>query len=96
MKLFRAVPWILVLAILRVLYKHYSDIDKEDRRKAHRAVRRTKGKLHQLTEEERQHLLQIAKNVNHKKLVYDLTTTAVPIPTPNLFDDKKKLRKRSK
>lgn len=94
MRLFRAVPWILLLAIARILFKHYQDVDQDKRRQALDAIRRRKGRLDKLSAEERANLARIAKEVNHKKLIYDLGTVAAPFPTPNLFEDKSKKKKR--
>ena len=93
-KLFRLAPWLMALALLRVLFSHWRDLDKKDRVQARKAILQSKGMVHSMSREERQHLNRLARQVHGKKLAYDLAAAAAPFPTPKLFKKSKQAKKR--
>ena len=88
---FKAVPWLLVLAAIRVLYEHWQRVEERDRRRATDILKRTKGLPHKMNQKERRDIVDIAKRVDHYALGRDLADAATPFPTPGL-----KSRKSSK
>ncbi len=83
-KAFRAVPWILVIAALRVVYDHWQRMDDADRRRVTEIVRNSKGLPNKMTRQERRDLVDIGKRLDHIGLGRDLAATAAPFPTPGL------------
>ena len=88
---FKAVPWLLVLAAIRVLYEHWQRVEERDRRRAAEILKRTKGLPHKMDQKERRDIVDIAKRVDHYALGRDLADAATPFPVPGL-----KSRKPSK
>jgi hypothetical protein len=80
----------LALALLRVLFSHWRDLGKSDRAQARKSILQSKGMVHSMSREERQHLNRLARQVHGKKLAYDLAAAAAPFPTPKLFKKSKK------
>ncbi len=62
---FKAVPWLLVLAAIRVLYEHWQRVEERDRRRASEILRRTKGMPHKMDQQERRDIVDIARRVDH-------------------------------
>ena len=84
LKRFKAVPWLLVLAALRVIYEHWQRADEADRRRAVEILRTSKGLPNRMSADERHELVEIAKRIDHIALGRDLAATASPVPVPGL------------
>jgi hypothetical protein len=89
---FKAVPWLLVLAAIRVLYEHWQRVEERDRRRAADILKRTKGMPHKMDQRERRDIVDIAKRVDHYALGRDLANAATPFPTPGLGSRKSSKR----
>ncbi len=81
---FKAVPWLLVLAAIRVLYEHWQRVEERDRRRAAEILKRSKGLPHKMAQKDRRDLVDIAKRVDHVALGRDLANAATPFPVPGL------------
>ena len=86
------VPWLVVLAVARVVIDHYLEIDKKDRKQARKAITASRLRPSRLSPEERENLKRIAGQVEKKRLAYEAAAAAVPFPMPDLY--KKRRRKR--
>ena len=86
---FKAVPWLVVLAAIRVLYEHWQRVEERDRRRAAEILRRSKGFPHRMAQRERRDLVDIAKRVDHVALGRDLANAATPFPVPGLKSRKR-------
>ena len=76
MKPLRLAPWIIAFSIARVFVSHYFKIDKQDRKGAIQALKKGRGLHH----DDREPLRRVARQVNKKALVYDLSRTVIPLP----------------
>ena len=85
---FKAVPWLLVLAAIRVLYEHWQRVEERDRRRATEILVKSRGLPHKMAERERRDLVDIAKRVDHVSLGRDLADAATPFPVPGLKSKK--------
>ena len=81
---FKAVPWLLVLAAIRVLYEHWQRVEERDRRRAAEILKTTRGMPHKMSQKERRDIVDIAKRVDHYALGRDPAAAATPIPGPGL------------
>jgi hypothetical protein len=81
---FKAVPWLLVLAALRVLYEHWQRVEERDRRRATEILVKSRGLPHKMAQRERQDLVDIARRLDHIALGRDLADAAAPFPVPGL------------
>ena len=88
------VPWLVVLAVARVVIDHYLEIDKKDRKKARKAIAASRLRPSRLSPEERENLKRIAGQVEKKRLAYEATAAAVPFPMPDLYKKKRRKRRR--
>ena len=86
---FKAVPWLLVLAAIRVIYEHWQRVDERDRRRAAEILKSSKGLPHKMAQKERRDLVDIAKRVDHVALGRDLASAATPFPVPGLKSKKR-------
>lgn len=80
----KAVPWLLVLAALRVLYEHWQRVEERDRRRVTEILGSSKGLPHRMAQHERRELVDIAKRVDHVSLGRDLAAATSPFPVPGL------------
>ena len=85
---FKAVPWLLVLAALRVLYEHWQRVEERDPRRATETIVRSRGLPHKMAQTERQDLVDIARRLDHMALGRDLADAATPFPVPGLKSKK--------
>lgn len=85
---FKAVPWLLVLAALRVLYEHWQRVEERDRKRATEILVKSRGLPHKMAEKERRDLVDIAKKLDHIALGRDLADAATPFPVPGLKSKK--------
>ncbi len=81
---FRAVPWILVIAALRVVYDHWQRMEEQDRLRVTEIVRGSKGLPHKMSPDERRELVDIGKRLDHVALGRDMAAATAPFPTPGL------------
>ena len=86
------VPWLVVLAVARVVIDHYLEIDKKDRKQARKAITASRLRPSRLSPEEREKFKRIAGQVEKKRLAYEAAAAAVPFPMPDLY--KKRRGKR--
>ena len=86
-------PWLVVLAVTRVVIDHYLEIDRKDRKRARQAITASRLRPSRLSPEDRENLKRIAGQVEKKRLAYETAAAAVPFPMPDLY---KKRRKRSR
>ena len=89
------VPWLVVLAVARVVIDHYLEIDKKDRRQARKAITASRLRPSRLSPEERENLRRIAGQVEKKRLAYEAAAAAVPFPMPDLYKKKRRGKRRS-
>ena len=87
---FRAVPWLLVLAAIQVLYDHWQRLEQTDRARVTRILRDSRGLPHRMSPKERSELVDIARRFDHIALGRDLASTAAPFPVPGLKSKKPK------
>jgi hypothetical protein len=87
---FRAVPWLLVLAALQVLYEHWQRMERRDRARVGEILKDTKGLPHRMSQAERREIVEIARRFDHIALGRDLASTAAPFPVPGLKTKKPK------
>jgi hypothetical protein len=90
---FRAIPWILVLAAIKVLWDHWNRVEEQDRARAARILADSKGMPQRMSPRERSELVDIARRVDAIALGRDLAATAAPFKVPGLKTkqpDKKK------
>lgn len=85
-------PWLVVLAVARVVIDHYLEIDKKDRKQARKAITASRLRPSRMSDEERENLKRIANQVEKKRLAYEAAAAAVPFPMPDLY--KKRRGKR--
>lgn len=88
------VPWLVVLAVARVVIDHYLEIDRKDRKRARQAITASRLRPSRLSPEEREDLRRIAGQVEKKRLAYEAAAAAVPFPMPDLYEKKRKRRRR--
>ncbi|MFM9163819.1 MAG: hypothetical protein ACKOQ0_00420 [Solirubrobacterales bacterium] len=88
------VPWLVVLAVARVVIDHYLEIDRKDRKRARQAIAASRLRPSRLSPEEREDLKRIAGQVEKKRLAYEAAAAAVPFPMPDLYRKKRKRRRR--
>ena len=81
---FRPVPWLLVLAAMRVLYEHWQRVEERDRKRAAEILVKSRGMPHKMAQHERRTLVDIAKRLDHVALGRDLANAAAPFPVPGL------------
>lgn len=81
---FRLVPWLLVLAALRVLWEHWNRVEERDRKRAASIVGKSRGMPHKMSEKERRELIAIARRVDPIALGRDLADAAAPFRVPGL------------
>ena len=77
---FRLVPWLLVLAALRVLWEHWSRVEERDRKRAASIVGKSRGMPHKMSQKERRELVDIARRVDPIALSRDLADAARAVP----------------
>ena len=87
-------PWLVVLAVARVVIDHYLEIDRKDRKQARKAIAASRLRPSRLSPEERENLKRIAGQVEKKRLAYEATAAAVPFPMPDLYKKKRRKRRR--
>lgn len=87
-------PWLVVLAVARVVIDHYLEIDRKDRKRARQAIAASRLRPSRLSPEEREDLKRIAGQVEKKRLAYEAAAAAVPFPMPDLYKKKRKRRRR--
>ena len=87
-------PWLVVLAVARVVIDHSLEIDKKERKQARRAITSSMLRPSRMSDEERENLKRIAGQVEKKRLAYEAAAAAVPFPMPNLYKKKKKRRRK--
>ncbi len=87
---FRAVPWLLVLAAIQVLYDHWQRLERKDRTRVSEILRDSRGLPHRMSQKERRELVDIARRFDHIALGRDLASTAAPFPVPGLKSKKPK------
>ena len=87
---FRAVPWLLVLAAIQVLYDHWQRLERDDRARVTQVLRDSRGLPHRMSAKERHELVEIARRFDHIALGRDLASTAAPFPVPGLKTKKPK------
>lgn len=87
-------PWLVVLAVARVVIDHYLEIDKKDRKQARKAITASRLRPSRMSDEERENLKRIANQVEKKRLAYEAAAAAVPFPMPDLYKKKKKRRRK--
>ena len=85
-------PWLVALAVARVVIDHYLEIDKDARRQARKALAGSRLRPSRIGPEDRENLRRIAGQVQKRRLAYEATAAAVPFPMPDLY--KKKRRRR--
>ncbi|MCD6726910.1 MAG: hypothetical protein LT070_06685 [Solirubrobacteraceae bacterium] len=90
MRRFRAVPWLLLIAALQVLWDHWHRIAERDRARVAQILRSSKGMPHRMSRSERHEIVDIAKRLDHLGLGRDLASAATPFPTPGLRTKKPK------
>ena len=82
-------PWLVVLAVARVVIDHYLEIDKKDRKQARKAITASRLRPSRMSDEERENLKRIANQVEKKRLAYEAAAAAVPFPMPDLYKKKR-------
>ena len=80
MKTTKTIPWIAVLAVLKVLVDHYLRLSEEDRKNINQVAKESKGMPNRITPEHKQHLKTAASNLNKTALGKDLFAVASPLP----------------
>ena len=85
---FRLVPWLLVIAALRVLWEHWSRVDERDRKRATSIIGDSRGLPHKMTSGQRRELVDIARRVDPVALGRDLADAAAPFRVPGLKTSK--------
>ncbi len=80
----RAVPWILVLAAIRVMWEHWQRIDENDRAHATKILADSKGMPHRMSDRQRRDLVAIARSLDHIGFGRDLADAASPVRVPGL------------
>ena len=85
---FKAVPWLLVLTALRVLYEHWQRVEERDRKRVTEILVSSRGLPHKMAQQERRDLVEIAKRLDHFALGRDLADAAAPFPVPGLKSKK--------
>ncbi len=84
MRRFRAVPWLLVLAAIQVLFDHWKRMEERDRVRVGQILRDSKGLPHHMSPKERREIVEIARRFDHISLGRDLANSAAPFPVPGL------------
>ena len=79
MKISKAIPWITVLAVLKVLLDHYLKLSEEDRQRVNKVVRESKGLPQKITPEHKEHIKTAAGNLNKSALGKDLFSAHLKI-----------------
>lgn len=93
MRRLKAVPWIAVLAALKVAIDYWSSIGKKDRKRAIDTLKASKGLPNRMTPAQKESLKHIARQMRPIHLAYDVTRTVSPVPMPDLTGQKHKQRR---
>ncbi|CAB4931375.1 unannotated protein [freshwater metagenome] len=80
----RAVPWILVLAALRVLYDHWQRLEEQDRRRVAAILRSSRGFPNRMDYRARRDIVDIARRLDPLSLGRDLADAGMPFRIPGL------------
>jgi len=80
MKIKNALPWITILAVLKVLLDHWLSLPEEDRHRIGRVVRESKGIPGRITPEHRDHIKQAASQLDKAGLGRDILSATAPLP----------------
>jgi hypothetical protein len=81
---FRLVPWLIVIAAMRVLWEHWNRVEERDRKRAASIVGKSRGMPHKMSQKERRELVDIARRVDPIALSRDLADAAAPFRVPGL------------
>lgn len=81
MKFSKTIPWITVLAVLKVLLDHYLQLSEEDRQRINQVIKESKALPHRITPQHKEHIKIAAANLNKSKLGKDLFSAVAPIPS---------------
>lgn len=81
---FRPVPWLLVLAAIKVVYEHWQRVEERDRQRTIEILRQSRGLPHRMEQQQRRDLVDIARRVDHFSLGRDLADAAAPFRVPGL------------
>ena len=73
----RAIPWLLVLEILRAGKAHWDELDPRDRTRLVELLRRSKGRAARLSAKERRELREIAQRLELLRFGRRAATAAV-------------------
>ena len=86
---FKAVPWLLVLAALRVLYEHWQRVEERDRKRVTEILVKSRGLPHKMAQHERRDLVDIAKRArpHRPRPRPGGRRLAVPGPGPEVEED---------
>lgn len=90
MKRLRALPWIAILASLKVAIDYWNAINKKDRKRAIEAIKASKGIPGRMSPSQKQDLKRVARQAKPVHLAYDVARTVSPLPMPDLTGQKHK------
>lgn len=89
----KAVPWIAVLAVLKIVFDYWLEIPAKDRKAAVSDLLASKGRPSHLSPEQRERLKRVAKAMRPTSMAYDAARSAAPVPMPDLTGRKEKQRR---
>jgi hypothetical protein len=73
----RAIPWVVLLEIVRAGKTHWDELDPRDRRRLVELLRKSKGRAGNLTQRERRELREIAGRLQLLRFGRNAATAAV-------------------
>lgn len=91
----KAVPWIAVLAVLKVVLDYWLEIPAKDRKGAASDLWQSKGRPSRLSPEQRDRLRRVARAMRPGAMAYDAARSASSVPMPDLTGRKEKQRRSS-
>ncbi|MEI6793426.1 MAG: hypothetical protein WCK97_09365 [Actinomycetes bacterium] len=82
----KSIPWLAAMQATMVVNDHWRRLDPKDRSKALKALAESRGLPNRMTATQREHLIEVARKIDHRGLMADLA----PIPVPGLRGGRKK------
>lgn len=82
----KTIPWMAAMQATMVVTDHWRRLDPKDRSKALKTLANSRGLPNRMSAAQREHLIEVARKIDHRGLIADLA----PIPVPGLRGGRKK------
>ncbi len=74
----KTIPWLAAMQVTMVVNDHWRRLDPKDRSKALNTLADSRGLPNRMTPAQRQHLIEVARKIDHRALMADLAPSPVP------------------